>query len=461
MNTLFMKMFLLSLLISQSVIAQTDNHLIEIKDLVTAKEWLNSQGPISYEKLLNNINPSGTVPGVVVASPQTENPNYFRHWIRDSALVMDVVLQKFQQVQNHQERKFLKNLILKYMAFSIENQNRASLGEPIFEVSGFPFLGPWGRPQNDGPALRSIVFSKWALMLIKDGQIDFVKKYLYSGEWPAKTLIKRDLEYVSTEWMNPCFDLWEEVKAKHFYTQMVQRRALVLGSQLAIEMKDFGAADWYQRQVYQIDHALKRFLPNGFVSTGLNDSRNYILTSVDWTEGMTSKVSQLDISVILAVLHGESDRSIGVLDQNVLSTFYKLVETFSELYPINRSYSEMAPAIGRYPEDIYGGSNFNGGNPWVLTTLAMAEYSYKVASAKLKKNSSLVSITQAQKWIAKGDEFVLRVQLHANPDGSLSEQIDRYSGYMSSARDLTWNYAALLTASWARESALDKLNKFK
>ena len=45
---------------------------------------------------------------------------------------------------------------------------------------------------------------------------------------------------------------------------------------------------------------------------------------------------------------------------------------------------------------------------------------------------------------------MLRVQLHANPDGSLSEQIDRHSGYMSSARDLTWNYAALLTAAWAR-----------
>ena len=56
---------------------------------------------------------------------------------------------------------------------------------------------------------------------------------------------------------------------------------------------------------------------------------------------------------------------------------------------------------------------------------------------------------------------MLRVQLHTNPDGSMSEQIDRFSGYMSSARDLTWNYAALFTATWARDSAIQKLNKYK
>ena len=428
------------------------NPIVVTKDLVSVEDWLKTQTPISYEKLLNNINPPGTVHGVVVASPQTENPNYFRHWIRDSALVMDVILQKSQRAETYHERKILNQLILKYMNFSIDSQNRAGLGEPIFEVSGLPFLGPWGRPQNDGPALRSIVFSKLALSLIKDGKSDFVKKYLYNAEWPANTLIKRDLEYVAAEWGNPCFDLWEEVKAKHFYTQMVQRRALQMGAQVAAAMKDFGAADWYLRQVMKLDQSLKRFLPTvSMVSMVSKDSKfgkNYIVASVDWTEGLSSKVSGLDISVILGVLHGESEGSISVVDTNVLNTFTKLIETFSQLYPINRTYSNMLPAIGRYPEDIYAGSNFDGGNPWVLTTLAMAEYSYKVAA-----------VNHSQKWLTIGDEFMLRVQLHANPDGSLSEQIDRFSGYMSSARDLTWNYAAFLTTAWARENALQNLKK--
>lgn len=443
MKSMFLKNLVLFGVLCSFNYAAAFNATVVTKNLVGVEEWLKIQKPISYEKLLSNINPAGAVSGVVVASPQTENPNYFRHWIRDSALVMDVIVQKSQRASSHHERKMLNNLILKYMNFSIENQNRAGLGEPIFEVSGLPFLGPWGRPQNDGPALRSIVFSNWALTLIKEGKSDFVKKYLYNAEWPANTLIKRDLEYIASQWGNPCFDLWEEVKAKHFYTQMVQRRALQLGAHLATEMKDFGAADWYLRNVMQLDQSLKRFLP-----TNSNSEKNYIVTSVDWTEGMTSKVSGLDISVILGVLHGESDHSIGVLDSNVLNTFKTLIDTFSQLYPINRTFAHMLPAIGRYPEDIYAGSNFDGGNPWVLTTLAMAEYSYKVAA-----------LTHSEKWLTIGDEFVQRVQLHANPDGSMSEQIDRYSGFMSSARDLTWNYAAFLTTAWAREKALQHIKK--
>ena len=46
----------------------------------------------------------------------------------------------------------------------------------------------------------------------------------------------------------------------------------------------------------------------------------------------------------------------------------------------------------------------------------------------------------------KGNDFLRRVQYHANPDGSLSEQINKETGFLESARDLTWNYAAFLTA---------------
>ena len=53
-----------------------------------------------------------------------------------------------------------------------------------------------------------------------------------------------------------------------------------------------------------------------------------------------------------------------------------------------------------------------------------------------------------------GDLYLARVKYHPNPDGSLSEQMDRDTGFMTSARDLTWNYAAFLTAIRSREEAL-------
>jgi glucoamylase len=57
-----------------------------------------------------------------------------------------------------------------------------------------------------------------------------------------------------------------------------------------------------------------------------------------------------------------------------------------------------------------------------------------------------------------GDDFLARVRYHANGDGSLSEQISRYNGYMISAADLTWNYASFLAASRLRDELLRQLN---
>lgn len=46
--------------------------------------------------------------------------------------------------------------------------------------------------------------------------------------------------------------------------------------------------------------------------------------------------------------------------------------------------------------------------------------------------------------------MTLPQQYHAQTNGSLSEQFDKSSGYELSARDLTWSYAALLTANMRR-----------
>lgn len=66
--------------------------------------------------------------------------------------------------------------------------------------------------------------------------------------------------------------------------------------------------------------------------------------------------------------------------------------------------------------------------------------------------------------LAYADGFVDNVATYAASNGSLSEQYDRNTGTPLSARDLTWSYAALLTAaarragvvpgSWAEANAL-------
>src|SRR5688500_12439879 len=109
----------------------------------------------SAEKLFANISPKDAAPGSVAASPSRKDPDYFAHWIRDSALVMDWVL---NQYVSSQDAKLLATL-MDFAEFSDGLQKSKALtgiGEPKFSMSGEPYAGPWGRPQDDGPALRAI-----------------------------------------------------------------------------------------------------------------------------------------------------------------------------------------------------------------------------------------------------------------------------------------------------------------
>jgi glucoamylase len=116
----------------------------------------------------------------------------------------------------------------------------------------------------------------------------------------------------------------------------------------------------------------------------------------------------------------------------------RLINVFKELYPINQRPGVPGVAIGRYPED-----KFYGGNPWVLATLAVAEWYYRRAYESPTEN--------IQPWLDLANQFIERVRYHKNADGSTHEQIHRVTGYGTSAAKLTWNCAAFLTTNTARQ----------
>ena len=45
------------------------------------------------DKILDNINETNN--GLIVASPSTQNPDYYYHWVRDSALTMKVIVNEY------------------------------------------------------------------------------------------------------------------------------------------------------------------------------------------------------------------------------------------------------------------------------------------------------------------------------------------------------------------------------
>jgi len=144
------------------------------------------------------------------------------------------------------------------------------------------------------------------------------------------------------------------------------------------------------------------------------------------------------------------------------------------VYPINNGISAAeAIALGRYFEDVY----FNG-NPWYLTTLAVAEQLYRAIHTWDALNSGIEVTTISLPFfkqflpsltgpttIAAGssdystvidsiktfaDGFVAIVAKYTPTDGGLDEQFAKDTGAPLSAVDLTWSYASALTTFDAR-----------
>jgi len=406
--------------------------LLEDKSITTLKT--------AYQTILSHLHRNDITPGVVIASPSMNQPNYFYHWIRDAGLTMMEIVTLYQQPLPPDKLQLLDSAIKAWINFEIQNQNTAvrqsNLGEPIFTVKGEIYPAPWGRPQNDGPAIRAITMTMYAFELIKQKRFEEVKR-LYRSEMPATSPIKRDLEYVSEHWRDSNFDLWEEVKGDHFFTKMAQRTALILGSKLASITNDPFASSYYANKAKEIESSITKHI---------NNHRKILVPTLNPIGGWKGKDSELDSSTILAVLYfSMGDGFINVNDAIVANTAMALESVFSKIYQINihtnRTYNlaPLSPGIGRYPEDVYNGSGFTEGNPWFITTNAFAEYYCRLANSNPKS-------TQASALRAKGISFINRVLLHSDVNGQMSEQFNRNSGYMQGAHDLTWSYVSYLRA---------------
>lgn len=330
------------------------------------------------------------------------------------------------------------------------------LGEPRFNVDLTPFTGVWGRPQNDGPALRATALTIYSNWLINNGGYD----QAVNTVWPA---IEKDLAFTVSRWNQTSFDLWEETSGSSFFTLAATHRALAEGAALAnqIGKKCNGCAE----AAPQVLCFLQSFWTGSYIRANLN---------VD--NGRTGK----DINSIVAAIHTfdpESqcnDATFQPCSPRALANHKAVTDSFRSAYTINSGIvAGQAVAVGRYTEDKY----YNG-NPWYLATTAAAEQLYsamyqwdKQQSVSIddvslaffkdllpdistgtyaKSSPTYDSIISAVRKYADG--YLAIVQKYTPTSGSLSEQFDRNSGSQLSAYDLTWSYAAFLTATDRRSS---------
>ncbi|MDS9469231.1 glycoside hydrolase family 15 protein [Paracoccus sp. MBLB3053] len=384
--------------------------------------------------------------GSILASPRIANwdpePDYFHHWIRDSAIILRAIPLALQAEPG--SRPFWLGFIADFVRFSLfisdpgrtgpsvnplrgttrqshlrflrPDAELAALtgddwqGEPRVAADGSPDPEKWGRPQDDGPALR-------ASALIS------VLAELPDADCPGgEDLIARDLAHLLKVAGRPSIGPWEEAPARRTtFTLIVQWDALERGSRRE------GAKAEVMR------HATDRI-------ASLMQAAEDAATG-GWRESIEAPAGHLDSATCLAILHARrKDGPFAMTSSRSLATIAALEKRFARLYPINEA--RRAPAIGRWAEDVY----FDG-NPWYPTTLGFAELHYRIST-----------LTRDPDAFARAEEQMhLIEEMVAGKAGPLPEQFHRRTGAPTSCLDLTWSAAAFLEAAAARDAAIQAM----
>jgi GH15 family glucan-1,4-alpha-glucosidase len=434
--------------------------------------WIERQYRHSAAAMMRSISPIGIVKrrpgfaqtvtprrGSVVASPvlgaYDPEPDYFFHWYRDSAVVVDALRLLFEDasVECHALVHFAD-----FVRFSLSLQEldgrrlsatdspswrdriapdyrqyvrsaedlatahgEAVAGETRVNPDGTLDLSKWPRPQNDGPSMRAITLLRWRRSARFEAGLNS----------SVDALLRADLEFTRRHWREACFDIWEEEKGLHYYTLRVAAAALE------------GGAAWFELQAERAaalacraDAAEILRLLDGYWREDLQFYRSRMLDS------NASSAKELDISVIFAALHAAGGgETHSARDPRMQATLAKLEGLFDGEYAINRNRGSRAPAMGRYAGDVY----FSGG-AYYFSTLAAAEFCFRAAFTSPRPGS----------LVEHGDAFLETVRAYTPPSGDLSEQFDQRTGLQRSAQQLAWSYAAFITCAAARRQVIQR-----
>ena len=386
-----------------------------------------------------NVKPArGSVLASTAIADWNPEPDYFFHWVRDSAIVMRTVAELAANAADESERRHWTAHFADYVAFSLrltridiaafeshlprteaafrkflraDDDIRALgrdalLGEPRFNPDGTVDILGWSRPQYDGPALRALACLRFRQIAGASAELD--------------ELLRIDLDFTVRHAGQPCIGPWEEPEenAHHYYVAAVQLGALVHGRgflrapEEAAEARLRTVLDWHWSVEHEVYAAVFPFKAN-------------------------ERADLVDAAALLAVLDaGLPDGAHSVADSRMWRTLSALEELFAREFPLNRG--RAAPALGRSRADHYF-----GGGAWYVTTLAAAALCYRRAAREADVS-----------YLDRGDGYMTTVRDLIPADGHMAEQVDRNTGAPASARDLTWSYAAFVEAARLRREAV-------
>lgn len=436
----------------------------------TLADWTDRQCAQAARQMLRSISPSGLVktrpgfdqtirplPGAVIASPvpasYDPDPDYFFHWYRDSAIIIEALRLLYAAGQIGAEGPRLFGEFVRFSAglsrldgrrlAAASAQWRARVaadfaqflrpdeelerahGEAIaaetrVNADGSLDISKWARPQNDGPALRALTVLRWMRSVPLEAGLRAI----------CEGLLREDLRFTRAHWREPCYDIWEEERGLHYFTLCVGAQALEEGAAWLDSLAERTQAESCRADVRSIRAAL-----DGYWLADRGYYRSRVL------DGGEPSAKELDIAVILAALQASDDSPThSVRDPRIHATLGVLDSVFEADYPINHGRpAARGPALGRYRADRY----YSGG-AYYFSTLAAAELCYRAA-----RNGA-----GGDALLARGERYLETVRTFTPESGDMSEQFDQRTGEQTSAKHLAWSYAAFISCAAARRAAL-------
>jgi glucoamylase len=396
----------------------------------------------------NHPNPSDpqslSLPGCVIAAASSPSntagidQDYIYNWTRDAAITaIEIAAAGMPTAPGTGVQP-----LIDYVNFAQVCQNNAT---PSIALASYTIRGlsrNW-TVQNDGPALQTLA------ILAAYSQLDTATQAV------AKTVISTNLNYLLGAYQNQTYNLWEEHSGFSFFARSAQLKcfqaikANTIG--LAIPAGTDAAIAWLQTALQQ--HW------NGTIYVSLMPAPPGYDANID---------------IVSACIYG----AVPCTDTKLLATAAVLRSQWADpsspaYYPINgadQSGQGIGPLLGRYPGDVYDGDVADptaGDHPWALCTCNLAELYYTLGqtiaktqtvpldalSAPFFNQIGVTAATSVADVVSKlqdaGDAMLAAVIYHSD-HLELSEQYDGVTGYEKSVKNLTWSYAAFLSAVRAR-----------
>jgi oligosaccharide amylase len=204
-------------------------------------------------------------------------------------------------------------------------------------------------------------------------------------------LQKRDQE---TGLIGPTFDLWEEKRALHTYTNAAGYAALIECSRLASALGHSTLALSWQEESKSLRDSIQRHLWD-------ENNKRFLKSANPHDSSIDTAI--LGLTYPFSVFEAD--------DPRILSTSRQ----------IENAFKFASDGLGRYPGDVY-----LGGNPWFITTLWMALYQCRLKN--YEKARVLIE------WCAR----------HVDELHLFAEQVHKDNGEPISASPLAWSHAMFI-----------------